>query len=77
MPMPDLTGVNPQITDAITQTNVKVLAEAPAQALAMVYQVLSQVVGLTMQNGASAQQNMQTVAGAATAKAVEVIMGSS
>jgi hypothetical protein len=71
------TKVNPQITDAITQTNVKVLAEAPAQALAMVYQVLSQVVGLTMQNGASAQQNMQTVASAATAKAVEVIMGSS
>lgn len=74
--MPETT-VNPQITDAITQTNVKVLAEAPAQALAMVYQVLSQVVGLTMQNGASAQQNMQTVASAATAKAVEVIMGSS
>lgn len=74
--MPE-TRVNPQITDAITQTNVKVLAEAPAQALAMVYQVLSQVVGLTMQNGASAQQNMQTVASAATAKAVEVIMGSS
>lgn len=72
--MADLTGVNPQITDAITQTNVKVLAESPAQALAMVYQVLGQVVGLTMQNGASSQQNMQTVASAAIAKAVDMIM---
>jgi len=66
--------VNPQITDAITQTNVKVLGEAPAQALATVYQVLGQTVSLTMQNGASAQQNMQTVAAAATARAVELIM---
>jgi hypothetical protein len=73
--MADPTTVNSQITDAITQTNVKVLAESPAEALAMVYQILGQVVGLTMQNGASAQQNMQTVASAATAKAVEVIMG--
>lgn len=73
--MPDT--VNPQITDAITQTNVKVLGEAPAQSLAVVYQVLGQTVSLTMQNGASAQQNMQTVAAAATARAVELIMAGS
>lgn len=66
--------VNPQITDAITQTNVKVLAEAPAEAMGVVYQVLGQTISLTMQNGASTQQNMQTVAAAATAKAVEMIM---
>ncbi|MEM7049617.1 MAG: RebB family R body protein [Acidobacteriota bacterium] len=70
--MPD--RVNEQITDAVTQTNVKVLAEAPAEAMGMIYQVLGQTIGLTMQNGASAQQNMQTVAAAATAKAVEKIM---
>jgi Killing trait len=70
--MPD--SVNPQITDAITQTNVKVLAEAPAEALAIVYQVLGQTIGLVLQNGASGQQNMQTVAAAATARAVELIM---
>jgi len=66
--------VNEQVTDAVTQTNVKVLAEAPAESMAVIYQVLGQTIGLTMQNGASAQQNMQTVAAAATARAVELIM---
>lgn len=68
------TTVNEQVTDAVTQTNVKVLAEAPAESMAVIYQVLGQTIGLTMQNGASAQQNMQTVAAAATARAVELIM---
>ena len=29
--MADNTEVNPQITDAVTQTNVKVVAEAPVE----------------------------------------------
>ena len=33
--MADPTAVNAQITDVVTQTNVKVVAEAPAQALAI------------------------------------------
>jgi poly-gamma-glutamate capsule biosynthesis protein CapA/YwtB (metallophosphatase superfamily) len=69
--MPD--QVNPQITDAITQTNTKVLAEAPAQAMAMAYQMLAQAVGHSMQNATMTQQNVQTIASAATAKAVELI----
>ena len=31
------TTVNPQITDAVTQSNVKVVGEAPAMALGNVY----------------------------------------
>ncbi|MBU5236546.1 RebB family R body protein, partial [Vibrio cholerae] len=41
-----MTEVNSQITDAVTQTNVKVVAEAPAQAIASLYQVASSAAGL-------------------------------
>ncbi|MCO2331148.1 R body protein RebB-like protein, partial [Pseudomonas aeruginosa] len=32
------TAVNDQITDAVTQSNVKVVGEAPAMALGTIYQ---------------------------------------
>ncbi|MEM7246316.1 MAG: RebB family R body protein, partial [Acidobacteriota bacterium] len=32
------TSVNDQITDSVTQANVKVLADAPAMAMASLYQ---------------------------------------
>lgn len=70
----DCREVNSQITDAVTQTNVKVVAEAPAEAVAVVYQVLGQAVSLQMQNATSAQQNLLSVAGAATARAVKDIL---
>ena len=43
--MPGDTPVNAQITDAVTQSNVGVLADAPAVAMANAYQVFAQVVG--------------------------------
>ena len=70
--MPD--GVNSQVTDAVTQTNVKVVAEAPATAMAVVYQMLGQAVGLTMQNASAAQNQMQSVNTAAIGKVVEMII---
>jgi hypothetical protein len=65
--------VNPQVTDAVTQVNVKNLAEAPAIAMGVVYQMLGQAVGLTMQSAASAQQQMQIVSVTAVSKIVEAI----
>jgi len=65
--------VNPQVTDAVTQANVKNLAEAPAIAMGVVYQMLGQAVGLTMQSAASAQQQMQIVSVTAVSKIVEAI----
>ncbi|MFB9156471.1 RebB family R body protein, partial [Chromobacterium violaceum] len=35
------TSVNNQITDAVTQANVKVLAESPAMAMGSIYQSLA------------------------------------
>jgi len=66
--------VNPQITDAVTQTNVKVLAEVPAQSMGVLYQVMAQTIALSMQNAVSAQQNMNTITSAAVATAVKLIV---
>ena len=67
-------NVNPQITDAITLANVKVVAESPAAALSVVYQMLSQAVGLSMQNSANYQQSMQQIGTATTTVAVKMIL---
>ncbi|MEN3812106.1 RebB family R body protein, partial [Chromobacterium piscinae] len=48
------TTVNPQITDAVTQANVKVLAEAPAMALGSIYQTMAHSTGILFENAISA-----------------------
>jgi hypothetical protein len=65
--------VSSQVTDAVTQVNVKTIAEAPAMAMGVVYQMLGQAVGFTIQSSAFAQQQMQAVSLAVTSKIVEMI----
>jgi hypothetical protein len=72
--MADENAVNSQITDAVTQTNVKVLAESPAAAVGVVYQVLSQAVGLSMQNSSNQQHAMQQLSTATVTVAVKMIL---
>ena len=69
-----MTEVNSQITDAVTQTNVKVVAEAPAQAIASLYQVASSAAGLSLQNAVNSQQAMNQISHAVISKAVALIM---
>lgn len=71
--MADPTLVNGQITDAVTQSNVKILGEAPGQALATVYQVMAHSVGLGMQNAVAAQQQMNTLSSAVTTQGVNLL----
>lgn len=71
--MDDPTTVSSQITDAVTQSNVKVLGEAPAMAMGTVYQAMAQAVGLSMQNAVNAQQQMNTIAAATTVQGVNLI----
>lgn len=71
--MPD--NVNSQITDAITQTNVKVLAEAPAQAMAAFYQMMAAANGMAAQNAVSNQQNLNQLNATIVAKAISIIDG--
>ncbi|OQS30743.1 RebB family R body protein [Chromobacterium violaceum] len=59
------TAVNDQITDAVTQTNVKVLAEAPAMAMGSLFQTASHSTGILFENANSAQQQQNTLSQAA------------
>ncbi|WP_085684285.1 MULTISPECIES: RebB family R body protein [unclassified Pseudomonas] len=62
--------VNDQITDAVTQTSVKVVAEAPAMAMGSLYQSLAHSTGILFENAVSAQQQQNTLAQAATNQGV-------
>ncbi len=59
------TAVNSQITDAVTQANVKVLAEAPAMAMGAMFQTMSHSTGILFENSVSAQQQQNTLSQAA------------
>ena len=72
--MADPTPVNGQVTDAVTQTNVKVVGEAPAEAMATVYQTMAHSISLSMQNAVAQQQQMNAISTATTAQAVNALM---
>ncbi|MEN9658103.1 MAG: hypothetical protein RL571_1568 [Pseudomonadota bacterium] len=59
------TSVNDQITDAVTQSNVKVLGEAPAMAMGTLFQTMAHSTGILFENSISAQQQQNTLAQAA------------
>ncbi len=53
------------ITDSVTQSNVKVVAEAPAMALASIYQSLAHATGILYENAVTAQQQQNALSQAA------------
>ena len=69
------TSVNSQITDAVTQANVTVLGDAPAVAVAIVYQSTALALSLAAQNATSAQQQTNILAQAVTAACVAALSG--
>ncbi len=68
--MAEPTLVNGQVTDAVTQANVKVLAEAPAMAMGSLYQALAHSTGILFENTVAAQQQVAITAQAATTQGV-------
>ncbi len=72
--MAKLPAVNAQITDAVTQTNVKVLGEAPAEAVGVATQALAHSVGLAMENATQTQGGMQLANNSATTAIIAMIM---
>ena len=73
--MADTTKVNGQITDAVTQTNVNVLGDAPAQAMGTLFQVAAQAAGLSLQNAVSNQQNLNQLNPVIVADAIAILKG--
>ena len=67
------TSVNDQITDSVTQANVKVLGDAPAMALASLYQATAQALANAAHNATTAQQNNNVTAQAATVMGVATL----
>ena len=65
--------VNPQVTDAVTQTNVTVLADSPAMAMSQIYMAAAASLGTAMANAASAQQQSNVTAQAATTMGVATL----
>jgi hypothetical protein len=62
--------VNEQITDAVTQSNVKVVAESPAMALSNVYQAAAHSTGIMFENAVNTQNQQNILGQAATTQGV-------
>lgn len=67
------TAVNDQITDSVTQANVKVIGDAPAIAMANLYQATAQALANAAHNATSAQQQSNITAQAAKVMGVTTL----
>jgi hypothetical protein len=67
------TSVNDQITDSVTQSNTKVLADAPAVAMGNLYQATAQALANAAHNATNAQQQSYVTAQAATTMGVATL----
>lgn len=65
--------VSLQVTDAVTQANVKVLGDAPAMAMSNLYQTISQSLSLSAQNAVTSQQQSNIVHQATTTQGVSLL----
>lgn len=59
---------------SIDTTNLEVLANSPAQAMAVVYQVMANTIGLSMQNAQANYANMLQIGTATVAVGVTNIL---
>lgn len=69
------TAVNDQITDSVTQTNVHVIAEAPAMAMGSLYQSMAHSLGIAYENSVAQQQNSNSLSQAVVTKCVNLLIG--
>ena len=69
--MPQLAELAPAVTDAVTQTNVKVLSEAPAMAMGSLYQTIGNSVAMAAANAVYAQQQANVTYQTATTVAID------
>jgi hypothetical protein len=65
--------INSQVTDAITQTNVKLVGEGPAEAVSVSTQAMAHAMSLAMENASQTQGGMQQVNNTATAAMIALI----
>jgi hypothetical protein len=56
------TAVNDQITDAVSQSSVQVLGNAPPMAMGVLYQTAAHSLGILFENAVQQQQNASILA---------------
>lgn len=66
-----MSTVNPQITDAVTQVNTKIVADAPRVAMATHLENLAHAAGILFENAVVEQQQQNVIAQAALSQAIE------
>lgn len=71
--MSDNTSVNAQVTDSITQVNVKVVGDAPAMAMGNLFQATAQALSNAAHNATTAQQQGNVTQQAATTQAIATL----
>jgi hypothetical protein len=71
--MTEPSPVNDQITDAVTQSNVKVTGDAPAVAMGNLYQATAQALANAAHNATVSQQQAAITAQAATTSGVTTL----
>jgi len=69
------TSINPQISDAISTTNVANVAAAPAVGMGSLYASLSNSVAMSAINAVYAQQQTNILHQSVTAKSVALLLG--
>ncbi|CAN2040123.1 RebB family R body protein [Candidatus Magnetomoraceae bacterium gMMP-15] len=67
------TAVNDQITDSVTQSNLKVLGDAPAVAVGNLYQATAQALANAAHNTTNSQQQTNMIAQAVTTQGVALL----
>ena len=67
------TAVNSQITDAVSQTNLKVVGDAPAMAMGNLFIATSQALSNTAHNATSNQQQAGMTMQATTTQGVTTL----
>lgn len=68
------TAVNNQITDAVTQSNISVMASAPSVAMGSLYQSMAHSLGLAYENSVASQQQLATISQAVTTNCVALLL---
>ena len=68
MPIP--IPVNSQITDAVTQSNVKVIAEGPAMAMGSIFQTMAHSTSVLYENAVTSAQQQNTLSQASANQGV-------
>lgn len=71
--MAEITAMNAQITDAVTQVNVKTLGDSAANALSNLYQSNAHSVALSVQNANFGQQQTTMAHQATTTQGVNLL----